>query len=118
MTTAPSIPTSRNEAWGFQGAMHDSAGAWPLAMTAIAQATGEPVEAVRSFLDSRHGRHFAEDVQIGLQQGQTRVEAIDAAVQRWMHWTVDRRTRRDYDMPRGLPYLRAWVIHCDLAEAA
>ena len=37
--------------------------AWPLAMTRIADATGADLEAVRAFLGSRHGRHFADAVQ-------------------------------------------------------
>ena len=71
-TTKPAIPASQNEAWGFWGTMNEhAAAAWPLAMTAIADATGQPLESVRIFLDSRHGRHFADDVQNGLYRGQT-----------------------------------------------
>ena len=63
MTTQKTTPASQNDAWGFFGTMNDSAAAaWPVAMTAISDATHQPLESVRLFLDSRHGRHFADDV--------------------------------------------------------
>ena len=40
-----------------------------LAMTAISDATSQPSNRFRVFLDSRHGRHFADDVQNGLFEG-------------------------------------------------
>jgi len=77
------IPTTQNEAWGFWGTMNEHAStAWPLTMTAISDATHQPLESVRIFLDSRHGRHFADDVQNGLYQGQALQDAINAATQR------------------------------------
>ncbi len=39
-------------------------------------------------------------------------EAVDAAVARWMAWTVTRRTERDTGIPSGLPYLVGFVTHC------
>ena len=55
--THTTIPASQNEAWGFWGTMNEHANAaWPLAMNAISDATGQPRESVRTFLDSRHGR--------------------------------------------------------------
>ncbi len=61
--TTHRIPASRNDSWGFTGTLEDQAEApWPIAMTTIADATGQPLESVRLFLDSRHGRHFADDV--------------------------------------------------------
>jgi hypothetical protein len=64
--------TTNNEAWGFWGtiAHHaDPAQAWPIAMQAVADATGCSEAGVRDFLDSRHGRHFADDVANGLFDG-------------------------------------------------
>ncbi|MFN4343435.1 MAG: hypothetical protein ACK4FE_15580 [Azonexus sp.] len=90
--------------------------AWPLAMTAISGATGQPLESVRAFLDSRHGRHFADDVHNGLFRGLTLTQAIDAAAQQWMGWRIGRQTSRDYGIPRGLPYLTGFVIHCEIVE--
>ena len=63
MTTTTQIPAAQNDAWGFFGTMNDNAeAAWPIAMTAISDATCQPLDSVRLFLDSRHGRHFADDV--------------------------------------------------------
>ena len=60
---------TNNTAWGFWGTISRDAKAdeaWPLAVTAIARVTGCPDHAVRDFLDSRHGRHFGDDVVSGL----------------------------------------------------
>lgn len=116
-----SLP-SNNEAWGFYGAIRhhaDLAEAWPIAFQAIADATGSSDVGVRDFLDSRHGRHFADDVASGLFKGLSLPQAIDAAVDRWMTWTIDRRTSRETGIPRGLPYLIGFVTDCEImAEAA
>jgi len=38
---------------------------------------------------------------------------------RWMGWTIGKRTEREYGIPRDLPYLTAWVMHCAIeAEMA
>jgi hypothetical protein len=87
-------------------------------MTAIAQATGESLDAVRVFLDSRHGRHFADEVQNGLYRGQTLADAIATAIQRWMGWKIGRQTSKDYGIPRGLPYLTGFVVHCEITDAS
>ena len=111
------IPTTQNEAWGFWGTMNEHASAaWGLAMSAISDATGQPLDAVRTFLDSRHGRHFADDVQNGLYAGKALKDAIDSATQRWMGWTIGRQTSKQYGIPRGLPYLVGFVIHCEIVE--
>jgi len=115
--TTTHITTTQNEAWGFWGTMNEHASAaWPLAMIAISDATGQPLESVRTFLDSRHGRHFADDVQNGMLRGHMIQQAIDAAVTRWMGWTIGRQTSKDYGIPRGLPYLTGFVIHCEIND--
>lgn len=117
MTTNQQIPATQNEAWGFGGTMNEQASAaWPLAMTAISDATGQPLECVRIFLDSRYGRHFADDVQNGLYRGLTLQDAIHAATQQWMSWKIGRQTSKDYGIPRGLPYLTGFVIHCEITD--
>ena len=117
MNTTTQIPATQNESWGFYGTMNEQAdAAWPLAMTAISDATCQPLESVRTFLDSRHGRHFADDVQNGLYEGKTLQDAINAATQRWMGWTIGRQTAKQYDIPKGLPYLTGFVIHCEIVE--
>jgi hypothetical protein len=76
--TTNQIPATQNDAWGFWGTMKEHASAaWPLAMTAVSVATSQPLDSVRTFLDSRHGRHFADDVQNGLYQGQALQDAIN-----------------------------------------
>ena len=111
MSNTKHIPSSTNETWGFYGCLQEQAtAAWPLAMHAIADATGEPLESVRAFLDSSHGRHFGDDVHNGLYQGLALSAAIDAATQRWMGWTIGRQTSKEYDIPKGLPYLVGFVI--------
>ena len=117
MNTTTQIPATQNESWGFYGTMNEHAeAAWPLAMTAISDATSQPLESVRTFLDSRHGRHFADDVQNGLYAGATLADAIAQATQRWMGWTIGRTTSKQYDIPKGLPYLTGFVIHCEIVE--
>lgn len=111
------IPASRNETWGFWGAMNEHAATgWPLLMTAIADATGEDFDHIRAFLDSRHGRHFADDVHNAIYDGHGLPQAIIAATQKWMGWTIGRQTSKEYGIPRGLPYLTGFVIHCGLVE--
>lgn len=117
MTTANQIPATRNEDWGFFGTMNENAqAAWPIAMTAISDATCQPLEPVRAFLDSRHGRHFADDVLNQIITGNGIAQAIHAAVARWMGWTIGRQTSHDYGIPRGLPYLTGFVINCEIIE--
>ena len=117
MNTTTQIPATQNESWGFYGTMNEHAeAAWPLAMTAISDATSQPLESVRIFLDSRHGRHFADDVQNGLYAGATLADAIAQATQRWMGWTIGRSTSKQHGIPKGLPYLTGFVIHCEIVE--
>lgn len=111
------IPATQNEAWGFWGTMNDQAQtAWPIAMITISDATNQPLESVRAFLDSRHGRHFADDVLNGLHAGSELPEAIQAATQRWMGWTIGRLTSKQHGIPKGLRYLTGFVIHCEIIE--
>ena len=121
--TTTILPT-RNEAYGFFGTMQlagaDPMQSWNAASAMIAAETEASVEAVRDFLDSRHGRHFADDVLNRLAEvGPHRLEeAIEATVGRWQAWRISRQTSRDEGIPRGLPYLTGWVAHFGiLAEA-
>ena len=115
MNTTKQIPATQNKDWGFWGTMNENASAaWPLAMNAISDATCQPFESVRLFLDCRHGRHFADDVLNALLIDHSVEQAIHAAVARWMGWTIGRVTSRDYGIPRGLPYLTGFVIHCEI----
>lgn len=117
--TTTTIPATQNEAWGFFGTMNENAKtAWPVAMTAISDATCQPIESVRLFLDSRHGRHFADDVLNEIFRGHQIQQAIDTAVTRWMGWTIGLQTSKQYGIPKGLPYLTGFVIHCEVTDEA
>ena len=80
-------------------------------MPKIAEATGADLEAVRAFLDSRHGRHFADAVQDHLYGGKALDVALDAAIDQWMGWTISHQTSGETGIPRGLPYLTGFVIN-------
>ena len=59
------IPQTQNREWGFFGTIchhPDPERAWDIALAFIAGTTGCNPEATRAFLDSRHGRHFADEV--------------------------------------------------------
>jgi hypothetical protein len=117
MTTKQTIPATQNEAWGFFGTMNDNAEtAWPIAMTAISDATCKPLDSVRAFLDSVHGRHFADSVLNEMHKGRAIEQAVDAAVAKWMGWTIGNLTSKAYGIPRGLPYLTGFVTHCEIVE--
>ena len=111
------IPCTQNDTWGFWGTMNEQAStAWPLAMAAISDATSQPLESVRIFLDSKHGRHFADAVQNGLGEGKHLAYAINSATQLWMSWTIDRQTSKQHGIPCGLPYLTGFVICCEIVD--
>ena len=117
--TTTHISATQNEAWGFWGTMNDQAQtAWSIAMITISDATNQPLESVRIFLDSRHGRHFTDDVLNGLHAGLNLPDAIHVATQRWMSWTIGRLTSKQHGIPKGLPYLTGFVIHCEIVEEA
>lgn len=103
---------SHNAAFGFYGTIGHHADAdevWALAFTGVRLATGCADKAVRDFLDSRHGRHFADDVANGLTSGMPLAASVSAAITRWMGWRIGRRTERETGIPRGLPYLTGFV---------
>jgi hypothetical protein len=120
--TTTILPT-RNEAWGFWGTT-DRSGfrpdrSWDVASTMIAEATSGTPEAVRDFLDSRLGRHFADQVCGEMLAGLPVEVATGEAIREWQGWRISRQTSRDEGIPRGLPYLTGWVTHFGiLAEAA
>ena len=122
MTTHAILP-SRNEDYGFFRTLtvcperdRRSAEVWKLASRLIAEAIRADSEdemiGIRDFLDSRMGRHFADDVvgnmtgcNIGLEP------AINSAIRRWQGWHIDCATERSEGIPAGLPYLTGWVQH-------
>jgi len=120
MTAA--ILSTENQAWGFWGTMSrletatpvDTGAAWELAYAAIGEATGLDTNAIRAFLDSRYGRHFADDVANEIAGGRALAEAIAAATARWMNWSISRRTSRETGIPAGIAYLTGFAMHAEI----
>jgi hypothetical protein len=109
------ILATRNQPWGFFGTIEmtgaDPIPAWNAASALIGAATNATPEAVRDFLDNRHGRHFADDVASELAVSGKLEDAVAAAIARWQGWRIGRRTARDDGIPAGLPYLTGWIGH-------
>src|SRR5829696_2120205 len=83
---------STNEARGFYGTIAQHAKpdqAWALAVAGITKRTGRCDQAVRDFLDSRYGRHFADEVAMGLCSGRDLPRAIDKPIERWTDRRID-----------------------------
>lgn len=94
--------------FGFHDTMKQHAeAASQLAISAIAAATDEPVTAVCAFLDSRHGRYFADEVQNELHAGHALQDAIYAVTTRWMQWAFEHQGRTD---EQTLPFLTGLVM--------
>ena len=127
--TTPAILPSRNPDHGFFGTLttcperdRRSVEVWVLASTLIAKSiratTEEEMIGIRDFLDSRMGRHFADDV-VGNMVG-CKIDsetAIRSAIRRWQDWRISRQTERDEGIPEGLPYLTGWVQHFAIAAS-
>lgn len=122
MTKHPILP-SRNEDYGFFRTLtvcpqreRRSSEVWTLASRLIAETVSASSEdemiGIRDFLDSRMGRHFADDVVGNMTGCGTELEAaIGSAIRRWQGWRIDRKTEREHGIPAGLPYLTGWVQH-------
>jgi hypothetical protein len=112
------LPTE-NRDWGFWGTMREhAADAWPIAFTCILEATETEPDAVRAILDSRQGRHFADDVHDRMERGASLADAITKATSQWMAWRITASTSRDAGIPIRLPYLTSFVINEGLAFEA
>jgi hypothetical protein len=128
MTRHP-ILQSRNEDYGFFRTLtvcperdRRSAEVWALASRLIAEAihadSEDEMSGIRDFLDSRIGRHFADDVVGNMTGGNIGLEAaISSAIRRWQGWRIDRKTEREHGIPAGLPYLTGWVQHFAVTAA-
>ncbi len=110
MTARTEILRTRNPSWGFYGTVRHHADpdeAWAEAMRRVVEVTAFSPEAVRDFLDSRRGRHFADEVNGFLFRGLDLDEAIEAAIERWMEWRTGRRRGHEDNTPAGTPFLVA-----------
>jgi hypothetical protein len=93
------LPTE-NQDWGFWGTMREyAADAWPIAFTAIHNATSTDPASVRAFLDSRYGRHFADGVNSQMHHGASLADAIAKTTAEWMGWRITQRTSRETGIP-------------------
>lgn len=114
---------TRNPHWGFFGTIERAgespAHAWKIASASILDATLGSEEGVRDFLDSRHGRHFADEVAGFIAAGMNIDAAIEAAIDRYQGWKIGQRTGAEHGIPAGLPYLTGWVAFHEIeADAA
>jgi hypothetical protein len=126
--THPILP-SCNEDYGFfstltQCPLRDrrSAEVWTLASTLIAAAiranSEDEMIGIRDFLDSRMGRHFADDVVSNMTGCNIDSEtAIRSSIRTWQDWRISRKTEAEEGVPEGLPYLTGWVQHFAVAAA-
>ena len=115
--TSTNIPQTQNREWGFFGTMShhaDPERAWDIALAFIAGTTGCSPDATRAFLDSRYGRHFADEVSNHLTACKALASAINAATATWMGWRISARTAHETGIPRGLPYLTGYVLHAEI----
>jgi hypothetical protein len=103
---------SKNEAWGFCASIAQHAEpdqAWALAVAGITKSTGRCDQAVCDFLDSRYGRHFADEVAMGLCGGRDLPRAIDEAIERWMNRRIGAAIESELGIPQGLSSLTGFV---------
>ena len=111
------IPKTENREHGFFRTIShhaDPERGWGIALAFIAGTTGCSPDATRSFLDSRYGRHFADEVSNHLVAGKALASAINAATATWMGWRISVRTAHEIGIPRGLPYLTGYVLHAEI----
>ncbi len=128
MTKHPILP-SRNADFGFFATLticplrdRTSAEVWSLASRLIAEAiranSEDEMIGIRDFLDSRMGRHFADDVVGNMAGCNIGCEvAIRSTIRTWQGWRISRRTEREEGIPEGLPYLTGWVQHFAVAAS-
>ena len=115
--TSTRLPETQNREWGFFGTIShhaDPERAWDIALAFIAGTTGCSLDATRVFLDSRCGRHFADEVSNHLAAGKALASAINAATATWMEWRISVRTAYETGIPRGLPYLTGYVLNAEI----
>ncbi|CBJ49680.1 hypothetical protein [Ralstonia solanacearum] len=85
-------------------------------MTAVSNATGPSLEAVRLLLDSSFGRHFADEVWNALHAGQMLAAAIDSTAASWMQRKTNGWLSEIYGIPSTLPHLTVFVAASEIAD--
>ena len=67
---------------------------------------------IRDFLDSKMGRHFADEVIDALRSGEANTKsALDTTIDKWMRRGINAQTEISHGIPEGLPHLEGWVTH-------
>ncbi|MCF7995280.1 MAG: hypothetical protein K9L88_10625 [Chromatiaceae bacterium] len=116
---------TENPDYGFHGTMatigQDAAEAFDLAAREIGKvAMVDGIDAA-SWLDTRHGRHFGDDVANFLAAGSELPTAIHQAVGRWLSWNISARSAEHDGLPEpavGLPYLVGHVVNHAIEQEA
>lgn len=112
------IPNTQNPDYGFFGtcidADLDAQCCWAAAVCEIAAATLQTPEDAAAFLDTRHGRHFADDVVCGCRNGLPPEAAVRAAADKWMGWRIGRQLEGETGIPADWPYLTGLVVAANL----
>lgn len=104
MTTATKTLSPTVTDCGFWQALdYRAATAWPLAMSAVANATGGSQAATRDFLESKLGRVFGLDVEMNCDLGLSLGDAVAKVTSIWMGWTEESQ--------HGMPYLKEQVLN-------
>ena len=117
MASNTEIPQTQNREWGYFGTISNHADpecGWDIALAFIAGITGCSPDATRVFLDSRHGRHFTDEVSNHLSAGKALASAINAATATWMDWRISVRTAHETSIPRRLPCLTGYALHAQI----
>ncbi|ULJ69300.1 hypothetical protein MIS45_11270 [Wielerella bovis] len=107
------IPHTQNETYGFYGTCAivglNAQSLWDIAIQQIHQATQEHLEDIAIFLDSRHGRHFADDVVCLIRNDKTAHTAIYETVQKWQTWQLGSAVK-GMGLPTNTPYLNGLIM--------
>jgi hypothetical protein len=111
-TRLQDLPCPRDLSRGFWGAIRkagiEPAVAWPIALLALMDATGEPLESIRIFLESRMGDQFARAVVAHTRTGIGLGRSVRLVTDDWMARPLDEIARLVYRLDE-LPFLVGWI---------
>lgn len=114
MADTCTILETQNPDWGFYGTMRHHVAAdtaWDAAFPAVMRATGCDAEEARIYLDSRYGRHFADEVVMHLPRDGSGIDAaIATAIKVYKGWKLGTATRNLHGIPPGIDYLTGFVV--------
>jgi hypothetical protein len=106
------LPRPRNLSRGFWGTLGkagiEPAMAWPIALLALMDTSGEPLESISTFLDSRMGEQFARAVMVHTHAGAGIGRAVRLVTDDWMARPLDEIARLVYRLD-DLPFLVGWI---------